>query len=65
MGSEIKAGDTVRIKRGICGEGYTFVVASVHPGHVPGHPGIYGAQVYGQNYGPVLACNVTVVRQKG
>lgn len=52
----IKVGSEVRIKRGICGEGHRFRVSKVLPG-------FFGeVQVYGDNYGPVRATEVEVIK---
>jgi len=53
--NEIKVGSKVRIKKGACGEGYTFTVTSIEldPDERP--------QVYGPNYGPVWGSEVELV----
>ena len=51
----ISVGDVVRIKRGICGEGYRFTVAKILPGHF-GETQVYGTS----NYGPVRLSEVEV-----
>lgn len=52
MSAPIGIGDIVRIKRGVCGEGYAFRVAEFS---TAGHG---EATVYGHNYGPVRLSEV-------
>jgi hypothetical protein len=55
--SGIRVGDVVRIKRGICGDGYIFTVSSIHASE-------RGWLVYGNGdtYGPVGVNDVSVTR---
>lgn len=51
----IEVGCQVRIKKGVCGEGYQFVVSEMLPGH-------FGeTQVYGHNFGPQRLTEVELV----
>jgi hypothetical protein len=53
-----EVGDTVRIKRGVCGEGYRFVVEEL------GVCGLGKPIVYGRNnFGPRWTADVEVVKK--
>lgn len=54
----VEVGCQVRIKQGVCGEGYRFVVTEILPGY-------FGeTQVYGHNFGPQRLTEVEVVLTK-
>jgi hypothetical protein len=54
----IEVGDRVRIRKGISGEGYTFVVARLNGQKLDPVCGHVEHQIEGYNYGPVRYCEV-------
>jgi len=52
---EIRVGDHVRIRKGICGEGYRFTVTDI------GTSGHGERILYGRNYGPVRDSEVEII----
>jgi len=57
---EIRIGDTVQIRRGVCGEGYRFRVSEIVHVDSAGRE-LADPQVYGHNYGPVRLSEVVAV----